>query len=506
MQTEGGDTEIRVFSSESEMTIEVNIMKNQEKFIYKKIFTLAELKDISNIFIGYNSVKNIEKDIQSQVNSGRYNIEKKDESTISFFCFGDIVHLSIPRINDKINDKLQSELNKMQETIQKLENYELTIKKFKKIFCKLKDKLNTLETENDRFKKERENISEYLRLIVSEKSGRFLSLSKELKEKSKTTNEKPTEIPKDKKIKDELLDTPFDLVKLNLIKTVSCDSSIICICILKDGRIACCCDDKKIKVFDDKDFHILFVLLGNSSRVNYATVLKNGNFISVSEDGQMKIWRIFSNTGIVITTVEVNGGWQIKVIQLSDNRVATCGQDGIIRIFDENPEYHLVQKLVGHRSEVTAIVELKNKTYIVSAGRGTDKSVRFWNTSNYACTKILEDIDCFYHDTLIETSDNKLFVGYHKITIINSQTLLVEKIINFEGLSDVGSFLEIRKDKVLCGVKVNKSYSFMIVDIKQGVILDVHPDIHKDSLYGMIKLNDSSIVSYSSDKNMKIWK
>ena len=160
----------------------------------------------------------------------------------------------------------------------------------------------------------------------------------------------------------------FHFIKYKEIKTVIAHYvAINDLITLKDCRIATCSNDCIIKVFDPKnDFKCDIIILrapenpdGHRYRVREITQLDNGNLVSISGDGNMKIWSITKNCYKCLHTIDdVN---EYSFVGLADNKLlSTNGLDEvIIRVLNE-PYKDIPMKSIAFSFDDYVYIRKKN--------------------------------------------------------------------------------------------------------------------------------------------------
>ena len=72
--------------------------------------------------------------------------------------------------------------------------------------------------------------------------------------------------------------------------------------------------------------------------------------------------KYFSNSN----TINVQEHWILKVISLSNNRIASCSEDKIIKIWNSNHPYNLIQTFRDDTYSIFSIIQLNGKEKLIS--------------------------------------------------------------------------------------------------------------------------------------------
>ena len=109
-------------------------------------------------------------------------------------------------------------------------------------------------------------------------------------------------------------------------------NDVRCVIQLTDGRLASCCDDNTIKIWDTISGRCLMTLEGHTNYVPFVIQLTDGRLVSGSRDSTIKIWDTIS--GICLMTLEGHTDVVNCVTQLTDGRIVSCCDDDTLRIWN----------------------------------------------------------------------------------------------------------------------------------------------------------------------------
>ena len=89
--------------------------------------------------------------------------------------------------------------------------------------------------------------------------------------------------------------------------------------------------------------------------------MQNGNLVSSTIKGEIKIWKIKSNSYLCLNTLENENNDRINmVIPFNGNRLASCSDDKTITIWESTFPFSKKQILQKHKKSVDYILELSN--------------------------------------------------------------------------------------------------------------------------------------------------
>ena len=301
--------------------------------------------------------------------------------------------------------------------------------------------------------------------------------------------------PKDKT---EVKQCKNPTLKLKAIITNHTDY-INAICLLKNGKLASCSNDKTIKIHDILTERCELTILTNQKYgISYICELENGYFVSSSWDNTIKIWEIHKKHYQCVKTINGHNCCIKKIIPLSNNRICSSSLDKTIKVWNSNSPFSCIKVLMGHKDCVNSLLELKSKKYIVSAG--WDKKLCFWNSENYELQKVVPSLQCYWTNSMTEIDEERIIVGeLENFSIVNILTFQIETKIKFGGVVGSNSFSLMKNGNILCGCCNG------IFVIKDYYFLKVMENAHDDSITSIVLINDSLLVTSSCDCTIKIW-
>ena len=202
------------------------------------------------------------------------------------------------------------------------------------------------------------------------------------------------------------------------------------------------------------------------------------------------------------TIEEAHSDYIWKVIPLRNNRIASCSRDNTIKIWNSNHPYNLIKTLNGHSKDVTSIIQLKDKDILIS-GSYYDNTLRKWNLLTYQCDEIINNVDCYYNNSLLEIDNNRIIVGGGRvITIVNISNDIIEHQIENDKLDYVWSLIQLRDGNILCGCK---NGFICLYDIKLNTLSFREKKINNVSVYCLLNINTNQFISSSCFGEIKVW-
>ena len=114
-------------------------------------------------------------------------------------------------------------------------------------------------------------------------------------------------------------------------------------------------------------------MLNHSDRIRKILFLENGNLVTASQDGTIKVWN--SLTGKLIIDLKAPSNWVSSLVQLSNGWLASGLRDGSIYMWDIN-DNKPIKTLSGHKKAVCSLQVLPNGRL---ASCAFDDTIMIWN-------------------------------------------------------------------------------------------------------------------------------
>lgn len=271
------------------------------------------------------------------------------------------------------------------------------------------------------------------------------------------------------------------------------------IVLLNDRRLATCSLDGTIKVFNSTNYDCAMTIPGHKKFVNYIAQLDDGKIISCSSDQTLKIWRINKNTFKCEKVIDIKKTNILKIICLTNKRIAMCANDKTIKIRQGFYPYGLIATMQGHTEEVRSIIQIKDGRIV--SGSYYDNTLRIWNSEKYVCVKIFEGINCCSRNSILELNDDKLVIGgTGGVTVVGLKNYNVLRSI--KAGYEICSCLMLLPDGSFFLASDNNLFhwdaNFKTISKKKRV--------HEGAILGIVSINDKCFATCSADKTIKIWK
>ena len=457
-------------------TINISIQNNSSNAIFESDFNIEYLH---KILMSSFTIKEIIDFISTSIN--KKNIEIKENKMnlklifISSLFSNQSIELIIKKKIKITEEFIEMLFNQMQFILTKNEQ--------------LEKRIELLEKENNIIKKEIKKSEENLNSKILNCDIKKKEIEERIKHLEKYNINQKKYVPKIE-------------YKLNKTKTINSYNGLISsISSFPSGNIISVSYDKSIKIFDNNFNLIQIINNAHDSSIFNIDIQNENNFVTCSADNNIKTW-IKNNNNFKLNNIIENAhnNTIYKVIYDSKGNLYSCSYDKTVKKWEfNNNKYQNVINL-NHNSWVNSILLLENMNLLISTGEG---GTRFFNINNYECIYYIKDAICNNRNALCKIDNDKIIIGaYNFIKIISLKEKKVIKIIDncfrcwgINVIDDKGIFIIGGKSKV---IKVYRNDNFECIQtIENG---------HKEGINGFCELYDKSIISFSDDKTINLWK
>ena len=275
------------------------------------------------------------------------------------------------------------------------------------------------------------------------------------------------------------------------------------------GNIISVSSDKSIKIYDINLNIIQDISNAHDKDIYDLSIKDENNFITCSIDHKIKTWikrknkekdEYSFNLNIIINNA--HNGCIYKIIFCLNGNIISSGEDNKIKIWEENNnnKYNCIKELI-HDCCIFSILLLQDKNILISSGK--DKT-KFFDLNDYSNIFQINQVICWNRNALKRFDEDKIIIGGDDdgiIIIISINEKKIIKEIN-NGFECLGICIIEEKGIFLIGgvskeIKIYRSDNFECIKIIK--------DAHNNIILGINELQDNSIVSYGSDKTIKVW-
>lgn len=178
------------------------------------------------------------------------------------------------------------------------------------------------------------------------------------------------------------------------------------------------------------------------------------------------------------------------VIGLPENRIASCGNDCLIKIWRTIEPYDLLY-IITNNIDIDQLYLLSNKKYFLSGSR--DLQLKMWDCAFYQCECIFNPVSWSYPNAIFELSQFRLIIGGETmITILNYNSKQIEMQFRKDWIEKIYAFIELRDGTLLLN-QVNNKVLIRYNDRKK--VLSRIPIRLLDKSYYFLSIDNTSFLS-----------
>ena len=392
---------------------------------------------------------------------------------------------------DDIFDEIYKLNNSKFKLIKDINKYKLQIEfiilnKKRNIDIELYDNINI----NNNKEKEYINKINELKEIIREKDNEIKLLKEEL---NKYKN-KDNDIYNNFNIKDK---KPIHILKNHT-------GSIKCSTVLKDGRFITCSDDNSIIIYNNKTFKPDLIIKEHKSSVNCVIQLSSGELVSCSDDKTIKLYNINESKYNVIQTLKEHSDQVTEIAELKNKQLVSCSGDKSIIFYNKDNNEYKKDYSISTNGRNGPIIQTKDHEICYYDHQDT---ICFYDLIKRNNIKKINNISvtyCIYDSLLIISKDLLLITGENKISIVNVNTYNLINKLEVSGSGFIISTCLLNKDIILTGDEKGRLIQWKIENDNLKLI-SKKENAHDNRIYTLTKLDNGLVLSGSYDKSVKIW-
>ena len=298
----------------------------------------------------------------------------------------------------------------------------------------------------------------------------------------------------------------FKIEKKNPIhKLTNHTSTILCLCVLKDGRLVSGACDKTIIIYNKKTFQPDLIIKEHSNNISSIIQLSTGELASCSYDKTIKLFNINGVKYEVLQTLNYHTNNVWKVVELKNNILASCSSDSsIIFYLKDNKEYKKDYQ-ISTNGACTSIIQTKDNEICYS--ESNNGTICFYDILERKIKATISNISkyCGCREWFIMIKKDLLLIpGSNQLTIINTNEYKLIRKIDVPNSSTITGVCLLNKNMLLTG-----DYAEIIRQWKiEGdnlILISKKEKTHDSDINVLLNLGNGLIASGSDDSTIKIW-
>jgi len=281
-------------------------------------------------------------------------------------------------------------------------------------------------------------------------------------------------------------------------------SYVNCLCILNDGRLVSGSSDNSIIIYNKKTYQPDIIIQEHKGSVYCITQLSSGILASCSNDNTIKLFNIKENKYEILQTLNYHTSYVYKIIELKNKNLVSCSDNSsIIFYIKDNNEYkkdYQIQTDGGCYS----IIQTKDNELCYSE---SISKICFYDLFERKIISSIKDISKSNGELerfVMIKKDLLLILGYHQISIINTNQHNLVRKIEVPGSFWIRGVCMLNKNMLLTG---DASYTLRQWKIEGDnlILVSKKEKAHDSSINFLLNMGNGFIASGSGDYTIKIW-
>ena len=284
---------------------------------------------------------------------------------------------------------------------------------------------------------------------------------------------------------------------------------------LPNGDLVSCSYDGTLKVWNHEKMEMIYELREHQEWIFSIALLKNGYLASSSADKTIKIWDLKDR--LCLRTLEGHQDGVFSLAVLQTGNLASCSWDDSIKIWNvnliENEDYDsscLVSTMKGHgiRDENIPLGVLSNAFLVTcSDSFGSDKErdglIRIWNPVNGSLVKVVSTHSKNARSLFVLAND-LVAVGFEDGTIklVNLVNDSESKLFLATHEGPVSALAQLKNGKILSG----GGSSIRVWNPESGSVAGTMPNAHMGDILTLVVSPDGKLVATGGcDRLIRVW-
>ena len=288
-------------------------------------------------------------------------------------------------------------------------------------------------------------------------------------------------------------------------KLTNHSSSVLCLCVLKDGRLVSGSSDNSIIIYNKNTYQPDLIIKEHSSSIFCIIQLSTGELVSCSYDKTIKIYNIKGVQYEVLQTLNYHSNYVWKILELKNKTLVSCSYDSsIIFYLKDNNEYKKDYQISTNGS-CTSIIQTKDNEICYS--ENNNNAICFYDILERKIKATISNISKYNGCRewfIMMKKDLLLIPGSNQLSIINTNEYKLIRTINVPNASTITGVCLLNKDMLLTG-----DYSETIRQWKiEGdnlILISKKEKAHDSDINVLLNMGNGFIASGSDDNTIIIW-
>ena len=282
-------------------------------------------------------------------------------------------------------------------------------------------------------------------------------------------------------------------------------STVICLCVLNDGRLVSGSYDKSIIIYNKITYQPDLIIKEHSNDVYCIIQLSSGELVSCSGDKTVKLFSINGVQYKLLQTLNYHTSSAFKIVELKNKILTSCSNDSSIIFYIKDNNEFKKDFQIPTNGACSSIIQTKDNEICYSESK--DNTICFFDIFERKIKATISNISkyngCREWFIMIK-KDLLLIPGSSQLSIVNTNEYKLIRTINVPDASTITGVCLLNKDMLLTG-----DYSEIIrqwkIDGDNLVLISKKEKTHDSDINVLLNMGNGFIASGSDDCSIKIW-
>ena len=246
----------------------------------------------------------------------------------------------------------------------------------------------------------------------------------------------------------------------------------------------------------------------NNDYINYIDIYDENNYVSFSDNQSIITWIKNNNNEYSINkiTIEAHSERINKVIYYSKEKLISCSDDGLIKIWEFNNDSYTNITTFNHTDIVNSLLLLEDNNILISSGYG----LIFWNLTTKKSFITFDNIETNSSNSLERIDENRFIIcdSSSKLIIFSISNLKIIKTIEIDFFCDSVKSIQNKGIFLVGGMGYNNNNdninNIYVYRSDNYELIQTIENAHNNRIMGFAEINYRLVISYSLDE-LKYW-
>jgi len=299
----------------------------------------------------------------------------------------------------------------------------------------------------------------------------------------------------------------FNISQKQLILKRKCHTDkVTCLCLLDDGRLVSGSKDNNIIILNKKTYEPDLIIKEHKDTINCIIKLDLNILVSCSSDKTIKIFKIQDNKYEIMQTLNEHTDRINEIIELKNKNLVSCSNDNSIIIYhNTNDNKYAKDFQIPTNGWCQCIIQTKENEICYSESEEDFFNIHFYDLNERKINASVSEINITGAEPFnMITKDLLIVGGYNEMYVIDVNKYKLIKTIDMLNAGLIFGFCKINENMFLTGGEdaVIRQWKIKGDDIS---LFSKKEEEDKCIIFGLIKIGDGKIASFSDDESIKIW-